>query len=112
MSKISNELDRLAVLRAEVAEVESRIGKLIPQDLLDELAAAKDEASSCEAGIKKIAENLRSDHKRTFRGKTLQIVYSDTTSYPKAAVKKNVPPRYLKLCEKVSHSWRIVKAAQ
>ncbi len=111
MSKIASELDRLVELRESASEVQSRIEALIPQDLLDERKAANKLVAELETSIKKIAASLRTDHKKTFRGKLLQVVYTNTVSYPKAKIVEHVPPRYLKLVAKSSTSWSIRKAA-
>ena len=111
MTKISNELDRLADVRDRLADVNTRIAEAIPADLVAERDSISAEAGKLEGSIKKIATSLRTDHKHTFRGRILQVVYTNSVSYPKAALIKNVPPRYLKLAAKVSTSWSIRKAA-
>ncbi len=109
--KISKDLDRLSELRDQLGIVDTRIAATIPQSLRDQRNDLASEVSDLEAGIKKTAESLCTDHKKTFRGKLLQIVYTNSVSYPKAKILEHVPPRYLKLVAKPSTSWSIRKAA-
>ena len=111
MGKINSELDRLAELRDKLAIVDNRINAIVPSNLKGQKAELTADIKTLEGEIKVIAANLRTDHRHTFRGKILQIVYTNKVSYPKAAIEKHIPERYLKLARKTAEVWAIRKAA-
>lgn len=112
MGKISTELDRLSVLRAEVDDIDNEIATHIPKYLSDQRDTVSAACKDLENEIKVTAANLRTDHRHTFKGKLLQVVYTAKVSYPKAAVESKIPERYLKLVRKTADVWGIRKAAK
>jgi len=110
--KISNELDRLAGLRADLDTLNIQIEASIPPRLKDLRGTLSAEVKELEGEIKTTAANLRSDHRHTFKGKLLQVVYTLRVSYPKAKIEAEVPERYLKGIRKTADVWGIKKTAK
>lgn len=112
MGKIQTDLDRLAELRADLETLGKQIECSIPPRLRNIRDTLSTEVKDLEAEIKTTAANLRTDHRHTFKGKLLQVVYTSRVSYPKAAVEAEVPERYLKGIRKTADVWGIKKTAK
>lgn len=111
MGKINTDLDRLAALRADLDIVNTRCEASIPPSLKSERADLSSECKILEDEIKSTAAKLRSDHRHSFKGKLLQVVYTFKVSYPKAKLEAEVPERYLSKVRKESEVWGIKKTA-
>jgi hypothetical protein len=112
MGKIQLDLDRLSSLRADLDVINTRIEASIPPSLKAERSDLSSECKILEDDIKSTASKLRSDHRHSFAGKLLQVVYTFKISYPKAAIEAEVPERYLVKVRKESETWGIRKTAK
>lgn len=111
MGKIQTDLDRLSELRKQSDFLNKQIESSIPVRLQGLRVDLDAELKELETQIKSTAANLRTDHRHTFRGKLLQVVYTSKVSYPKAKIEAEVPERYLKGIRKTADVWGIRKAA-
>lgn len=111
MGKIQNDLDRLAELRADLDVINTRIEASIHPSLKAARSDLSAECKTLEGDIKATASKLRSDHRHTFKGKLLQVIYTCRISYPKAALEAQVPEQYLAKVRKQADVWGIKKTA-